>query len=136
MKRLLIALVLFSSSSALFADEILSPPKACLNVDQNEGKPSGCKKQFRAADKINIFCNILKPGVYTINARFELQDNTRKNKPINVDLTTEDNWDFVYFWMTPQEHDDKFIGPWKITIYVHDEDGNTSEYSTNFNVTK
>jgi hypothetical protein len=137
MKPLLLTMALFFSSHALFAQEaILSKPKACLAVDENAGTPSGCKTKFRAADKIHVFSNIETPGVYKLNAVFELQDDTRKNKPINIDIDTQADWNYVYFWMTPNTHDDKYLGTWKITIYVHTESGDTSEYSTTFQVVK
>lgn len=133
MKTLLFTLILSFVPGVLLAD-VLSAPKTCLRVDAEKGKPSGCKKKFKSSDKVHVFSTIKPRGVYKINARFELQDNTRRNKPINVDIETQDDWDYVYFWMTPKEHDDKFVGTWKITIYAHDQSGNTSTTETTFEV--
>lgn len=133
MKKLLLMMALLLAPGILLAD-VLSAPKTCLRVDEAKGKPSGCKTKFKASDKIHVFSNIEQPGSYKINARFELQDNTRRNKPITVDIETQSDWTYVYFWMTPKEHDDKFVGTWKITLYVHDQSGNTSTTETTFEV--
>ncbi len=115
---------------------VLTGIKTCTNVDAAKGKPSGCKKRFRSSQKIHVFAAIRQPGTYTVNARFELQDSTRRNKPINVEIKTKPNWTFLHFWMTPNKHDDKFVGPWKATIYVHDAAGHTTEYNAQFEVTE
>lgn len=115
---------------------ILTDIKTCTNVDAAKGKPSGCKRKFRASQKIHVFAAIQQPGIYTVNANFELQDPTRRNRPINVELKTQPNWTFLHFWMTPNKHDDKFVGPWKATIYVHDAAGNTTQYQAQFEVTE
>ncbi|MCE9599138.1 MAG: hypothetical protein K8S54_14340 [Spirochaetia bacterium] len=133
MKKLLLLLAVFILPGVLLAD-VLSAPKTCMRVDTGTGKPSGCKKTFKASDKIHVYSKIQTRGAYKINARFELQDNTRRNKPITVDVQTQDDWDYVYFWMTPKEHDDKFVGTWKIIIYAHDETGNTTTTETTFEV--
>lgn len=115
---------------------VLSDLKTCTQVDDKTGKPSGCKKKFRASQKIHVYASIRQQGAYTVNARFELMDPTRRNKPINVDIKTKPNWTFLHFWMTPNKHDDKFVGPWKATIYVHDASGNTTQYNAQFEVTE
>lgn len=115
---------------------VLTDIKVCSQVDEKSGKPSGCKKKFRASQKIHVYAAIRERGIYTVNARFELQDSTRRNRPINVEIKTQANWTFLHFWMTPNKHNDKFVGPWKAVIYVHDAAGNTTEYNAAFEVTE
>lgn len=123
-------------SSDSTARAVLTNIQTCAKVDQRSGTPSGCRRKFKASQQVHVFANIAEQGIYRVNARFELQDSTRRNRPINVEVNTESNWTFLHFWITPNQHNDKFVGRWKATIYVHDEDGHTTEYNTTFDVTE
>jgi murein DD-endopeptidase MepM/ murein hydrolase activator NlpD len=89
--------------------------RVCGMVD-NSG-PRNCKSDYRTTDKIFVYVPIKKPGAYKF--RISFTKPFEKSQPVNTEITTEADWGYSYFWITPSEERSP-SGTWEATIYVNE----------------
>ncbi|HMX57966.1 MAG TPA: M23 family metallopeptidase [Leptospiraceae bacterium] len=89
--------------------------RVCGIVD-NSG-PRNCKGDYKTTDKIFVYVPIKKPGAYKF--RISFTKPFEKSQPVNTEITTEADWGYSYFWITPSEERSP-SGTWEATIYVNE----------------